>query len=78
MTQPSEFVREAIRDIKGYSFEDPILDENSIRGTLGLDSLDVADLVYQIEYEYNIDIKDVEMDSVKTIGDFIKLIESKC
>lgn len=42
---------------------------------LGIDSLDVTELVMNIEDEFNIEI---EVDSsLATIGDLVKLVESK-
>ena len=41
---------------------------------IGLDSLDIAELMMEVEEEFDIVIPDVESDSMQTIGDFAKFI----
>ena len=44
---------------------------------LGLDSLDLVELVMEIEDELNIKIPDEELTNIKTIDDLFKIIEVK-
>ena len=44
---------------------------------LGADSLDVVELLMNLEEEYNISIGEDEARSVQTVGDFVALIEKK-
>ena len=44
---------------------------------LGLDSLDLVEVMMEIEEEFSIQFEDEEMISLKTIGDVFALIESK-
>ena len=44
---------------------------------LGLDSIDLVDLVFQFEEELGIEFEDEELTSLKTVGDVVSLIESK-
>jgi acyl carrier protein len=43
---------------------------------LGADSLDLTELLMELEEEYNIDIDD-EANEIQTVGDAVKYIESK-
>jgi acyl carrier protein len=44
---------------------------------VNLDSFDLADLVYQMEEALNIVFEEDELMSLKTVGDVVKLIDSK-
>ena len=44
---------------------------------LGLDSLDLVELITEIEDELNVKIPDEELVNIKTIDDLLKIIESK-
>jgi len=43
---------------------------------LGADSLDLTELLMKLEEEYNVDIDD-DANSIQTVGDAVKYIESK-
>jgi len=51
--------------------------EANIKDDLGADSLAVVDLAMSLEDEFGIEIPDNELENVKTVGDVVKLIESK-
>lgn len=57
--------------------EDAITMESSIIDDLGADSLDVVDMVMSMEEEFDIEIPDEEIESMKTVGDLVKFIEAK-
>ena len=44
---------------------------------LGLDSLDLVDLVYPFEEELGVQFEDEELAGLKTVQDVVNLIESK-
>ena len=44
---------------------------------LGLDSLDIVDLLMDMEEKYNIEFKNEEMTELVTVNDVVKAIESK-
>ncbi|KAI5958281.1 ACP1 [Candida theae] len=44
---------------------------------LGLDSLDVVEVVMELEHEFNIQIPDNEADSIKTVGQAVDYIMSQ-
>lgn len=53
------------------------LDEKLELKDLGLDSLDVVELLLEIEDEYNVKFESSEVTSCKTVRDLYKVIESK-
>ena len=44
---------------------------------LGADSLDVVEMLMVLEDEFNITVSDEESVKLKTVGDIVKLIDSK-
>lgn len=51
--------------------------ESSISDDLGADSLDIVDLVMSLEEEFDLEIPDEEIESIKTVGDIVRYIEAK-
>ncbi len=51
--------------------------ETSFADTLDADSLDLVELVMAIEDEFDLEVEDDEMESIKTIGDVVENIESE-
>lgn len=49
----------------------------NIQDDLGADSLDVVDLVMSLEEEFDVEIPDEAVESIKTVGDIVKYIEDK-
>jgi len=49
--------------------------EASITEDLGADSLDVVDLISVIEDEFDLEIPEEAVDSIKTVGDIVSYIE---
>lgn len=54
-----------------------ITEDSSFVQDLGLDSLDVVEVVMELEHEFNIQIPDHEADSLKTVGQTINYIISQ-
>lgn len=44
---------------------------------LGIDSLDLVDLVFEMEEELGVEFEDEELMTIKTVGDLIQLVENK-
>jgi acyl carrier protein len=44
---------------------------------LGLDSLDMYEMIYEIETEFGVKIPDSEIANLTTVGDLINFIDSK-
>ena len=57
--------------------EGVIAPESSIIDDLGADSLDIVDMVMSLEEEFDIEIPDDEIETMKTVGDLVKFIEAK-
>ena len=53
------------------------LTEESNFKDLGIDSLDIVDLVFQIEEALDVQFEDEELLTIKTVGDLIRLVEAK-
>lgn len=51
--------------------------EANLRDDLGIDSLDSVEIIIALESEFNITIDDEEIKTLATVGDIIKLLESK-
>jgi len=57
--------------------EDKVTLEASFRDDLNADSLDVVELVMELEDEFDMEISDEDAEKIATVGDAIKYIESK-
>ena len=51
--------------------------EASFREDLGADSLDVVELVMELEDEFEMEISDDDAEKIATVGDAVSYIESK-
>lgn len=71
----------AIRDEVLNGLQDKLgldnLNESSRLQDLGIDSLDVVEYLLEIEETYNIEFPPEEMQNLSTLGDLIRIIESK-
>lgn len=57
--------------------EEKITEESKVIDDLGADSLDVVEMLMTLEDEFNVSVSDEESVSLKTVGDIVKLIDSK-
>lgn len=57
--------------------EDQITLESLIVDDLGADSLDIVDLVMNLEDEFDTEIPDEAIEGMKTVGDVVKYIEEQ-
>jgi len=55
--------------------EDQVTMDSSIVENLGADSLDLVDLIMSLEDEFDIEIPDADVESIKTVGDIVRYIE---
>ncbi len=72
-------VFEKIRAIIAAQFdvdEDSITMATGIADDLGADSLDVVEVLMSIEDEFDVEIPDEAIETIKTIGDLVNYIES--
>lgn len=54
------------------------VDESKTLKDYGLDSLDMVELILELEDEYKIKFSDEEMTSIQTIGQLVSAIHKKC
>lgn len=66
-------IREHIAEILGMKVYD-VLDWCTF-GELGLDSLDVADLAFQLEKRLDVSLRDGSWEKCRSIGDVVRLVE---
>ena len=69
-------IRELIAEQLNKKIEE-VTDEKEIVKDLGADSLDVIEMLMSLEEQYNITVPEEDVVNIKTVGDIIKLIESK-
>jgi acyl carrier protein len=55
--------------------EDDITLDSCLVDDLGVDSLDLVDLVMNLEDEFDTEIPDEAIDGIKTVGDIVRYIE---
>ena len=56
---------------------DDVTMEAELGADLGINSLELADLVYTCEEKYNVEISDDDLHTFKTVGDVVRYLESK-
>lgn len=71
-----ERVTKVIIDRLGVD-ENEVKLEASFREDLGADSLDVVELVMELEDEFDMEISDEDAEQISTVGSAVKYIESK-
>ncbi len=72
-------VFEKVKSILSEQFdveEDNITMETSIINDLGADSLDVVDLLMNIDDEFGVEVPDEDVEKVKTVEDLVAYIEA--
>ncbi len=72
----SEKLRSIIADRLDMNIDEVKLDA-TFREDLGLDSLDLFDIVMALEEEFGISIPNEDVENIKTVGDAVQYIESK-
>lgn len=66
-----------LEEVLAKKVKDAKLDKEASLESLGLDSLDKIDLLYEIEDTFGIEFTNEEMQSFVTVGDLYKTIETK-
>lgn len=54
-----------------------VTEEKEVVKDLGADSLDVVEMLMSLEEEFDITVPEEDAVNIKTVGDIVKLIESK-
>ena len=70
-----EKIKEVIADVLDYS-TDEITEETTFIDDLGADSLDVVQIVMQLEEVFGIEIPDESIESIVTVGDAVKQVQA--
>lgn len=55
-----------------------VSDESSLLDDYGADSLDVIQIVMELERQFGIDIDDEDAMQLRTVGDFVQYIDRRC
>ena len=74
-TSVEQKVKEIICEQLGVS-EDEVTPEASFIEDLGADSLDIVELVMELEEQFGLEIPDEEADKLKTVGDAMNYLKS--
>ncbi|MDT7907185.1 MAG: acyl carrier protein [Candidatus Calescibacterium sp.] len=69
-------IKSVIAEKAGKSVSD-IRDDASFIEDLGLDSLDLVDMIMKLEEEFGISIPDEDLDKIRTVKDAINYIREK-
>ncbi|MBR0113083.1 MAG: acyl carrier protein [Clostridia bacterium] len=75
MTDMLEKINEIISNY--VDLEEPITEETSLRGDLGMSSLDLINLAVEVEDTFDVMIPDKEINSMNTVKDLITYLALK-
>ena len=56
--------------------EDDITMDAELVGDLGINSLELADLIYLCEEKFNVTIEDEDLHNFNTVGDIVRYLEN--
>ncbi|MBU3186165.1 acyl carrier protein [Clostridium estertheticum] len=56
--------------------EEEIKIESSFKNDLGADSLDIVELIMELEEKYDIEIPDEDVEKIATVGDIVEYIKA--
>lgn len=76
MEEIFERVKSIIVDRLGVE-EGEVTMDASIKDDLGADSLDIMDLVLELETEFKMEISDEQAEQISTVGDVVNFIKSQ-
>ena len=71
---------EKIKELIAKQLDKPVLeitDDKEVVKDLGADSLDVVEMLMNLEEEFNISVPESEANKIKTVGDIVTLINKK-
>lgn len=61
---------------KRFEISRNMLNEETTLDEIGADSIDLVDLVSELEEEFEIHVPDEEFENIKTLGNLVEVIES--
>ncbi|ATG97570.1 acyl carrier protein [Mesoplasma lactucae] len=68
-----DYTDQIIKELKKQGVKGNLTSNTNLK-EVGLDSLDLMDMVVKLEDKFNIMVPDEELENIKTIGDLDKLI----
>ncbi|MPM60993.1 Acyl carrier protein [bioreactor metagenome] len=71
-----EKVKKVIADQLSMEVEEVKI-ESTFTEDLGVDSLEIFEIVMSLEEEFNIEIPNEDIENIKTIGDIVNYVKSK-
>ena len=77
MSTKEPSIEERLKEIILKQFgegEKPVTLESSFVNDLGADSLDIVELVMELEDEFDVNIPDEDAEKIQTVGDAVKYI----
>ena len=51
--------------------------QSDLQNDIGLESIDIITVVFELEDEFNIEIPDQDIENVKTVGDIARYVQNK-
>ena len=69
-------IKSIIADKNGID-ESEITAESNFTNDLGMDSLDLVELVLELEREFNIEISDNDAENIRTVGEAVAYIDKQ-
>lgn len=70
-------IRETLIDHRWVEPRVPVKEESNYRTDFGMDSIDIVELVMDLQRDYGVSISDEEVERMGTVKDSIDLIEKK-
>lgn len=72
-------LQQSVQRLKGRQLDvSDLSEESELMEHLGLDSLDLLEMRFDIEESWDIKLEDSEAVSLKTVRDVVDVIQSKC
>jgi len=71
-----EGVKDIICDICDVK-RDKLNSNTSLRNELGIDSIDVAEIIFAVNQKFNIDITNAKVETIDTIGTLVENLDKK-
>ncbi|MFU0824489.1 acyl carrier protein [Clostridium sp.] len=72
-----EKVRKIMAEQLGIG-EEEIKLESNFQDDLGIDSLDIFEVIMELEDEFDVQIPNEDLENLKTVEDLVNYIQSKC
>lgn len=71
-----DYLKEFIKIVSKFVKDKEVTEETELKN-LGIDSLDLVEIIMDVEEQYNITFEDEELKSFVTVGDVVKAIKNR-